>query len=39
MDIVEGDKVLFGEYAGTEATIDEEDFLILTGDEIIAILV
>lgn len=39
MDIVEGDKVLFGEYAGTEATVDDEELLILTGDEIIAILV
>ena len=39
MDIVEGDQVLFGEFAGTPATIDDEEFMILTGDEIIAILV
>jgi len=39
MDIEEGDKVLFGEFAGTPATVDDEDYMILTGDEIIAILV
>jgi len=39
MDIEEGDKVLFGEFAGTPAVVDEEEYMILTGDEIIAILV
>ena len=39
LDVAEGDKVLFGEKAGTTATVDGEEYLILTGDEIIAILV
>jgi len=39
LDIEEGDKVLFGEFAGTAATVDAEEYIILTGDEIIAILV
>ena len=39
MDVDVGDKVLFGQYVGQEATIDGETYLILTQDEIIAILV
>ena len=38
MDVDVGDKVLFGQYVGQEATIDGETYLILTQDEIIAIL-
>ncbi len=39
MDVQEGDKVLFGQYVGSEATICGEEYLILREDEIIAILV
>jgi len=38
MDVAVGDKVLFGQYVGQEATIDGEEYLILEQDEIIAIL-
>jgi chaperonin GroES len=38
MDVKAGDKVLFGKYAGSDARIDSEDYLILREDEILAIL-
>ena len=36
--VSEGDSVLFGKYAGTELTVDGEDFLILTESDILAIV-
>lgn len=33
-----GDKVLFGSYAGTEVKHDDEDYLILSEDDILGIL-
>ena len=33
-----GDKVLYGKYSGTEITIDEEDYLIVKEEEILAII-
>jgi len=38
-DVQIGDKVLFGQYVGQEITLDGEDLLVLTEDEIIAVLV
>ena len=38
MDVKAADKVLFGKYAGSEARIDGQDYLILREDEILAIL-
>ncbi len=38
MDVKEGDKVLFGKYAGTEINIDGEDHLIMREDDILAII-
>ena len=34
----EGDRVLFGKYAGTEIKIDGEDFLIMREEEVLGIL-
>jgi chaperonin GroES len=34
----EGDRVLFGSYAGTEVTIDEDELLIMNEDDILAIM-
>ena len=34
----DGDKILFGKYAGTEIKLDGEDFLILKEDDILAII-
>jgi chaperonin GroES len=36
LDVKAGDRVLFGKYSGTEIKIEEEEFLILKEDEILA---
>jgi len=36
--INEGDRVIFGKYGGTEITLDGEELLILTSDDILGIL-
>ena len=33
-----GDKVLYGKYSGTEITVNEEDYLIMREDDVVAIL-
>jgi len=38
LEVKEGDKVLFGKYAGTEIKINGEEHLIMREDEIIAII-
>lgn len=38
LDVKTGDRVLFGKYAGNEITIDDQDYLILREDDILAIL-
>jgi len=37
-DIKEGDRVLFASYAGHEIKIDDNDLLIMSCDDIIAVL-
>jgi len=36
--VQEGDRVLFGAYAGTEVVVDKQELLIMSEDEILAIL-
>jgi len=36
--VKEGDKVLFTSYAGNEVTLDGKEYLIMTEDDILAIL-
>jgi len=36
LDDKAGDRVLFGKYSGTEIKVDDEDYLILREDEILA---
>jgi len=36
--VSEGDRVLFGRYAGTEVEVDGQDLLIMNEDEILAIV-
>jgi len=36
--ISEGDVVVFGKYAGTEITLDGQELLILTSDDILGII-
>lgn len=38
MDVKEGDRVLFGKYAGTEVKVDGIDTLILREDEILGVV-
>jgi chaperonin GroES len=38
LDVKEGDRVLFGKYAGTEIKIEGDDFLIMREEEILGIL-
>ena len=33
-----GDRILFGKYAGTEVTLDDEEYLIMREDEVLGIL-
>jgi len=38
MDVKAGDRILFGKYAGTEIKIDDQEYLILREEEILAVL-
>ncbi len=38
LEVKEGDRVLFGKYAGTEINIDGEEHLIMREDDIIAVI-
>ena len=38
LEVKEGDKVLFGKYAGTEIKLEGEEHLIMREDDIIAII-
>ncbi len=38
MDVSTGDKVLIGKYSGSEIKIDDDDYVILREDEILAIV-
>ncbi len=37
-DVKEGDRILFGKYAGSEITIDGQEYLILREDEVLGVL-
>jgi len=38
LDVKEGDRVLFGKYAGNEIKLDGDDFLIMREDDILGII-
>jgi chaperonin GroES len=38
LEVKEGDKILFGKYAGTEIKVEGEEHLIMREDDIIAIV-
>ena len=38
MDLKAGDRVLFGKYAGTEIKIDDEEYVIMREEEILAVI-
>lgn len=37
-DIKEGDRILFGKYAGTEVKIDGEEHLIMREDDVLGVI-
>jgi chaperonin GroES len=38
LDVKSGDKILFGKYSGSEVKIDDEDYLILREEDVLAII-
>ena len=38
MDVKEGDRILIGKYSGSEIKIEDNDFVILREDEILAVI-
>ncbi len=38
LTVKEGDRVLFGKYAGTEVKIEGEEYLIMREDDVLAII-
>ena len=38
LDVKEGDRILFGKYAGTEIKLDGADFVIMREEEVLGIL-
>ena len=38
MDVSSGDRILVGKYSGSEIKIDDEDYVILREDEILAVV-
>jgi chaperonin GroES len=38
LDVKAGDKILFGKYSGNEVKIDEEEYVIMREEDVLAIL-
>ncbi len=38
LDVKEGERILFGKYAGSEIKLEGEDYLILREDEVLGVL-
>ena len=38
LEVNEGDRVVFGQWAGSEVTIDDDKLLILSADDVLAIV-
>lgn len=38
VDVKKGDTVIYGKYAGTEVTVDGNDYVILRAEDILAVL-
>ena len=38
MDVQKGDRVLFAKYSGTDVKLEGDDFLIISEDDVLAIL-
>jgi len=38
LELKAGDKILFGKYTGTEITVDENEYLILKEEDVLAVI-
>ncbi len=38
LDVKAGDRILFGKYAGTEIKIDDQDYVIMREEEVLAVI-
>jgi chaperonin GroES len=38
LDVVAGDRILFGKYSGSEIKLDGKEFLIMREDEVLGVL-
>ena len=38
VDVKEGDRILFGKYAGTEIKLDGEEFVIMREEEVLGVI-
>ena len=38
LDVKAGDKILFGKYSGSEVKIDDEEYVIMKEDDVLAII-
>ena len=38
LDVSKGDRVLFGKYAGTDVTLDGEEYVILREEDVLAVV-
>ncbi len=38
LDVKKGDRVLFGKFAGTEVTLDGEEHLIISEDDVLGVV-
>ncbi len=38
MDVKKGDRILMGKYSGTEVKIDDEEYIIMREDDVLAII-
>jgi len=38
MEVKAGDRILFGKYSGSEVKLDDEEYLIMREDDILAVL-
>jgi chaperonin GroES len=38
LDVKAGDKILFGRYSGSEVKIDDEEYVIMKEDDVLAII-
>ncbi len=38
LDVAVGDRILFSKYAGSEATLNGEEYLIISEDDVLAVL-